>query len=163
MRTVRDAQGIARRIAGPGVVALMALAGYGGAGEGAPSAVASPSGVVVASRTAAPPPPSPTPRPFNLSLPPTFTPVGASALAYVCLADRVRRDPPSPECQVKGVVAPDGKRYFYVPGDRLYGGVAVDPANGDAWFRAAGDALAAGFRPAREAEEAGLPTRAPSR
>src|SRR5688500_17220801 len=86
-------------------------------GGGVPSGskiATTPSTVVVSSGQLTPlvTPPPPTPRPFNPASPPTFTPLGGAHVARVCGADQVLRDPPNPHCQVKGIVAPDGRRYF---------------------------------------------------
>ena len=121
--------------------------------EGTPSMtpVATPS-VVPAATMSPTRVPSPTPPVFRPVLPPTFTTVVTYLPVEICRTDRILRDPPHPDCTIKGALSPDGSRYFYVPGDRLYAAVAVDPARGERWFATAAEAIGAGWRPARELE-----------
>lgn len=139
------------------VVAILALAVSLVAGCGAESSPAAPTSppvtpppVVVETTTGALRAP-PTPRPFNPRLPPTFTPSDADPTANdPCRPSVTLRDPPLPECSIKGVVGVDGQKLYYARGDRLYSAVAVDPAHGGRWFRDVAAATAAGFTPSRD-------------
>ena len=53
---------------------------------------------------------------------------------------------PGPRCQIKGVIAADGRRVYYTPEDRFYGEIAIDPDEGDRLFCSAGEAYRAGYR-----------------
>ena len=50
------------------------------------------------------------------------------------------------ECNIKGVLGPDGQRIYYVPTDAEYQGIAIDPKQGDTVFCSDEKARLAGWR-----------------
>lgn len=56
---------------------------------------------------------------------------------------------PDPRCPIKGNVSASGARIYHMPGSRAYAEVRIDARNGERWFCAERDAVAAGWRPIR--------------
>lgn len=56
---------------------------------------------------------------------------------------------PDPRCPIKGNVSASGARIYHMPGSRAYPEVRIDPRNGERWFCAEREAVAAGWRPVR--------------
>ncbi len=80
------------------------------------------------------PPPTPTP-----TLTPTPTPAPTqSGCPQGCLE-------PSENCQIKAVVAEDGRHLYYRPGDPAYDGSVVNTDSGGRWFCTEDEARAAGW------------------
>jgi endonuclease YncB( thermonuclease family) len=50
------------------------------------------------------------------------------------------------DCNVKAMTSDAGGRVYYVPTDPEYGRIAIDPAQGDAWFCSDEEARLAGWR-----------------
>lgn len=57
--------------------------------------------------------------------------------------------PPVAECTIKGNVNKKGERIYFLPGNSAYGKVKMDKGLGERWFCSEQDALAAGWRKAR--------------
>ena len=49
-------------------------------------------------------------------------------------------------CAIKGNISGAGLHWFFMPDDREYGNVIVDPAKGEGWFCTPAEAEANGFR-----------------
>lgn len=56
---------------------------------------------------------------------------------------------PDPRCPIKGNVSASGARIYHMPGSRAYPEVRIDARNGERWFCAEREAVAAGWRPIR--------------
>lgn len=41
---------------------------------------------------------------------------------------------PPPNCAIKGNISGAGLRWYFMPEDREYGNVIIDPSKGEAWF-----------------------------
>jgi hypothetical protein len=54
--------------------------------------------------------------------------------------------PPS-GCAIKGNISGAGLRWYFMPGDREYGNVLVDPSKGEAWFCTPAEAELNDFAP----------------
>lgn len=50
-----------------------------------------------------------------------------------------------PACFVKARVDPNGRRVYYMPGDRDYDQIAIDPASSGRWFCSEADAVGSGW------------------
>ena len=54
-------------------------------------------------------------------------------------------------CQIKGNIdLADGARTYYLPGQKLYSAIRIQPAGGERWFCSEEQARAAGWQPARD-------------
>ncbi|MBV7408943.1 thermonuclease family protein [Maritimibacter sp. DP1N21-5] len=58
------------------------------------------------------------------------------------------RLPPDPACRIKGNISGSGQ-IFHVPGQEFYDRTGINEARGERWFCSEGEALRAGWRPAR--------------
>ncbi len=57
---------------------------------------------------------------------------------------------PDPDCPIKGNVSATGVRIYHLPWSRSYGDTRIAPAKGERWFCSEPEAVAAGWRPARD-------------
>lgn len=57
--------------------------------------------------------------------------------------------PPVAECNIKGNVNRNGQRIYFLPGNSAYGKVKMDKGLGERWFCSEQEAIAAGWRKAR--------------
>ncbi len=52
-------------------------------------------------------------------------------------------------CRIKGNISQQGKKIYHVPGQRDYARTSIDPSRGERMFCSTGDALRAGWQPAK--------------
>jgi micrococcal nuclease len=64
-------------------------------------------------------------------------------------AVRLVSSPPSPQCAIKGNINAKGEKIFHVPGGRSYDATDIVLAEGEKWFCSEKEALAAGWRAAK--------------
>lgn len=57
---------------------------------------------------------------------------------------------PDPDCPIKGNVSATGARIYHLPWSRSYADTRIAPAKGERWFCSEPEAVAAGWRPARD-------------
>ena len=53
-------------------------------------------------------------------------------------------------CQIKGNISSKGERIYHVPGGQWYAATKIDESKGERWFCSEAEALAAGWRPAKQ-------------
>jgi len=58
--------------------------------------------------------------------------------------------PPPMDCPIKGNISSKGERIYHVPGGRWYDRTRIDSSKGERWFCTEEEALAAGWRRARQ-------------
>jgi hypothetical protein len=61
----------------------------------------------------------------------------------------VGREPPDPDCVIKGNISRSGERIYHVPGQQHYDQTHIDESRGQRWFCSEEEAQAAGWRRAR--------------
>lgn len=57
---------------------------------------------------------------------------------------------PDPDCPIKGNVSATGVRIYHLPWSRSYADTRISAAKGERWFCSEPEAVAAGWRPARD-------------
>ena len=62
----------------------------------------------------------------------------------------VAEDAPAQDCSIKGNVSRSGERIYHVPGGRFYDRTKINESAGERWFCSEEDALAAGWRRAKQ-------------
>jgi endonuclease YncB( thermonuclease family) len=62
----------------------------------------------------------------------------------------VLRDESGSACTIKGNISGNGERIYHVPGQQHYAGTRIDPGRGERWFCTEAEAVAAGWRRARQ-------------
>ena len=75
-------------------------------------------------------------------------PQGAAATTTLAASSSPAADPPA-GCVIKGNINSKGDRIFHVPGDASYPDTVVTAARGERYFCSEADAIAAGWRPAK--------------
>jgi endonuclease YncB( thermonuclease family) len=58
----------------------------------------------------------------------------------------VGREPPDPDCVIKGNISRSGERIYHVPGQQHYDQTHIDESRGQRWFCSEEEAQAAGWR-----------------